>query len=141
MSEETNCIWPEVDLTDSEDEVEAAEPVVRADPLKCDTLTEEEINGAFPPLLLPDGNRGSESSSEDDEDIKIDKVNPYLSVCGEEVKKKYTGKLRDLHLKRVRYVYYDFLLFQKIQHNHVLKCRRPAIHIFCRNMNILLCGQ
>lgn len=98
MSEESESIWPEVDLTDSEDEVETSDLVSSVDPLKCDTLTEEEINGGFPPLLLPTID-GAGSSSEDEE-IKIAKVNPYMSIDGDDVKEKYMGKLRDLHLKR-----------------------------------------
>jgi len=99
MSVNTDNIWPAVELTDSEDEEEITEQVASVDPLKCDTLTEEEINGAFPPLILPGGGNGSASSSED-EDVVIKKPNPYLSVSGQDVKKKYTSKLRDLHLKR-----------------------------------------
>ena len=109
MTSETNDIWPAVDLTDSEDEDEAAQgSSSRVDPLKCDTLTEEEINGDFPPLLIPGYGDGS-GSSDEEETVAEKKTNPYMTVDGDEVKKKFEGKLRELHLKRVSFLTY--LLF------------------------------
>lgn len=102
MSVESNNIWPDVDLSDSEDEVEASSTVKKKDyidPFKSDTLTEEEINGDFPPLVLPDDGDNA-SNSDEEEYCPISKANPYLSIDGDEVKSKYMGKLRDLHLKR-----------------------------------------
>merc|ERR1712142_1007696 len=64
--------------------------------MKSDTVTEEEINGDFPPIIVT--NLDDESS--DEEDREGTKVNPYLSLDLDEAKEKYTGKLRDLHLKR-----------------------------------------
>jgi len=95
MSGEGDSIWPAVDLSDSEDEEETAK-LPTYDPLRCDTLTEEEIDGDFPPLILSNEDGGSSS----DEEVKIQKPNPYLTVNGDDVQKKYMSKLRDLHLKR-----------------------------------------
>lgn len=92
-----DSIWPAVDLTDSEDDEPSTNKLPRADPLKCDTLTEDEINGDFPPLIIPNDGSGSDS----EEEVVIKKPNPYLTVSGDDVQKKYMSKLRDLHLKRV----------------------------------------
>jgi len=103
MTEETSdSIWPDVELTDSDDEEEekASKSTKKrhlgVDPTKSDTVTEEEINGDFPPIIVTN----ADDESSDEEDKEGVKVNPYLSLDLDEAKEKYTGKLRDLHLRR-----------------------------------------
>lgn len=94
-------IWPDVELSDSEDEEETSvkrSGSSRIDPTKSDTVTDEEINGGFPPLLVV--GYGDGDSSEEEEEVKVEKVNPYLSIDGNDANEKYEGKLRDLHLRR-----------------------------------------
>lgn len=100
MTESSDNIWPDVELSDSEDDEEPSSSKGAGsngiDPTKSDTVTEEEINGGFPPLLVP-GYGDGESS---EEEAEVEKVNPYLSIDGNSANEKYQGKLRDLHLKR-----------------------------------------
>ena len=77
--ENEDSVWPAVDLSDSEDEQPTTSKVPRADPLKCDTLTEEEINGDFPPLILPNDG-GSDSDDEEEMTTFLDHHRRAMSV-------------------------------------------------------------
>lgn len=95
MATETENIWPEVELSDSEDDSkEAVKPKKIIPNLLPEDVTEEDIQGAFPQLKERED---SESSSDEDKS----KENKYLSINPAEIKKKYDNKLRELHLKRV----------------------------------------
>lgn len=64
-----NNVWPEVDLTDSEDEEDATKKkTMRKNPLAdcAPELTKEEIEGDFPIFLQ--NKDGSDSSDEDESD-------------------------------------------------------------------------
>ena len=99
MAEESDSVWPSVDVSDSEEEVETNHnrnlPLVDNKP----PVSEEEINGDFPVLKL---NKESDESSSDDEDEAkpVKKINPYLTTSGDDIKAKYNEKLRSLHMKR-----------------------------------------
>lgn len=94
MATETENIWPEVELSDSEDDSkEAVKPKKIIPNLLPEDVTEEDIQGAFPQLKERED---SESSSDEDKS----KENKYLSINPAEIKKKYDNKLRELHLKR-----------------------------------------
>lgn len=97
-------IWPEVDVTDSEEESET--PKSKQVEKKLDIpegLTEEEINGTFPVLKTDD--ISGESSEEEEETQRKEPVNPYLTKASVNFKKKYSEKLRSLHLKRVCFIF------------------------------------
>ena len=103
-------IWPEVDVTDSEEETETPKSKQVENKLDIpEGVTEEEINGAFP-ILKTDDTSG-ESSEEEEETQGKEPVNPYLTKPSANFKKKYSDKLRSLHLKRVYFIYCFKLCF------------------------------
>ena len=63
-------VWPEVDLTDSEDEEDSTTKKTRKNPLAdcAPDLTKEEIEGDFPTFLQ--SKDGSDSSDDDVNDGK-----------------------------------------------------------------------
>ena len=63
-------VWPEVDLTDSEDEDSTKNKTMRKNPLAdcAPEVTKEEIDGDFP--TFSQNKDGSDSSDEDESDGK-----------------------------------------------------------------------
>jgi len=104
MSEEKESgnIWPEVDLTDSEDEETTTKLSKRKNILiECaPEVTKEEIEGDFPMFLKnkDDGQSSdSEQSDEEEKEAPKPKFNPYLA---HNTTNKFDEKLRNLQMKR-----------------------------------------
>ena len=102
-------VYPEVELSDSEDELPFSRPKPKPEKLGMHPdITEEDLKG-FPPLLL--GNKNSDSSDSDSEgennavNGSAGKGSGAKSIQDKlretmERKQKFTNKLRELHLKR-----------------------------------------
>lgn len=100
MATETESIWPELELSDSEDDTEVTKENCKSatENLLPEDVTDDDLNGGFPQLKRQES---TESSSEDEKDEP--QKNKYLSVDPAVVKKKYDNKLREIHLKRVSF--------------------------------------